>query len=64
MLLYIWVEYDANSNLVASSTTSSNNAEMIKYKATTAGTYRLVAYQYGAFSGNSGFDWLALAYDA
>lgn len=56
--------YDANSNLVASSTTASNNIEMIKYKATAAGTYRLVAYQYGGFSGDSGFDWLALAYDA
>lgn len=55
--------YDANSNLVASSATAFNNAELIKYKAAAAGTYRLVVYQYGAFKGESGIDWLALSYN-
>lgn len=54
--------YDSNNNRVATSSTASNNAEMIIYKAPSAGNYRLVIYQYGSFKGNSGTDWIALAY--
>ena len=56
--------YNSSNTLVASCTlTSYSNVELIRYKATEAGTYRLVVYQFGAHNSNNSRDWLSLTYN-
>ena len=57
--------YDSNNMLIASSSSISslNNVELIRFKASVAGTYRVVVYQYGTHHANNSRDWLSLTYN-
>ena len=54
--------YDSYGALVASSTLTNSSVELIRYTATTAGTYTMVVYQSGSKTSTIGAETIYLTY--